>query len=136
MVGRKILIDAQGAVFGRLCSFATKKALEGNEINIVNSEKAIITGNKKDIIKRYDELRKKGGHSMKGPKYSNVSYKMMKRAIRGMIGDHRKGQGKLAFSRIKCYNGIPEEFKDDKMIKANAPKKIKFIELEELSSRI
>ena len=136
MVGKKIIINAEGAVFGRMCSFAAKKALEGNEINIVNCEKAIITGNKKDIIKKYDELRKKGGHSMKGPKYSNVSYKMIKHAIRGMIGDHRKGQGKIALSRIKCYNGIPEEYRDEKMIKANAAKKIKYMELGDLSNKI
>ena len=132
----KRIIDGTGAIFGRVCSYAAKKALEGNEVVIVNSEKVIITGNKKDIINKYDILRKKGGHSLKGPRYSNDSYRMLKKGIRGMLPDFRKGQGKLAFSRIKCYNGIPEELKDEKMMKVNAPKKLKHIELKELSEKI
>jgi large subunit ribosomal protein L13 len=132
----KRIIDGSGAVFGRICSFAAKKALEGDEVVIVNSEKVIISGNKKDIIGKFDTLRKKGGHSQKGPKYSNIPYKMLKRSIRSMLPDFRKGQGKIALDKIKCYDGIPEELKDQKMIKINAPKKLKYIELKELSKKI
>lgn len=135
-MSRKIFIDAEGAVFGRISSFAAKKLLEGDEVVIVNSEKSIITGNKKDIIGKYDELRKKGGHSLKGPRYSNVPNKMLKKAIRGMLPDHRKGIGKQAIARLKCYDGLPEEFKDEKLLKTNAVKKIKFIDLKKVSERI
>lgn len=133
----KIIIDATNAIFGRLCSFAAKKALEGNEIIIVNSEHAIITGNKSDIIERYLKLRRMGGTmSIKGPKYPNVPYMMLKRGIRGMFRDFRWGEGKKAFSRIKCFNGIPEEYKNEKMVKSGKIKPDKFIELKELSQRI
>jgi len=110
--------------------------LEGSEVIIVNSEKVVITGNKKDIIEKYSSLRKKGGHSQKGPKYIKIPYSMLKRAIRGMLPDFRKGQGKLAFKRVKCYDGIPENLKDEKIVSINAPKKLKFIELKELSEKI
>jgi len=133
---KKIIIDGTGAVFGRLCSFAAKKALEGNEIIIVNSEKTIITGNKKNVIKKYGELKAKGGHSQKGPKISKIPYMILKRGIRGMLPDHRKGQGKQALKKIKCYNKIPEDFKDSKIIKINAPKKLKYMELKELSEKL
>jgi ribosomal protein uL13 len=132
----RIIIDGTGAVFGRICSFTAKKALEGNEVIIVNSEKTIMTGNKKDTIAKYSSVRKKGGHSQKGPKLSNVPHMILKRAIRGMLPDHRKGQGKETLKRIKCYDGIPEEFKEEKMMKVNAPKKLKFMELKELASKI
>lgn len=132
----KRIIDGSGAVFGRICSYAAKKALEGDEIVIVNSEKVIISGNKKDIIGKYDALRKKGGHSLKGSKYSRIPYRMLKRGIRGMLPNFKKGQGKIAFSKIKCYDGIPKELKDEKMIKIDAPKKLKYIELKELSEKI
>ena len=132
----KIIIDGNGAVFGRICSFTAKKALEGNEVIIVNSEKTIMTGNKKDTIAKYSSIRKKGGHSQKGPKLSNVPHRILKRAIRGMLPDHRKGQGKETLKRIKCYDGMPEEFKEEKMMKVNAPKKLKFMELKELASKI
>jgi ribosomal protein uL13 len=132
----KIIIDGNGAVFGRICSFAAKKALEGNEIIIVNSEKTILTGNKKDTIAKYADIRKKGGHSQKGPQMPNTPFRILKRAVRGMLPDHRKGQGKEAFGRVKCYDGIPEELKNEKMMKVNAPKKLKFMELKELASKI
>lgn len=135
-MSEKTIIDAEGAVFGRLCSFAAKKALEGNEIIIINSEKTIITGNKKNIIGEYGEIRKKGGHSLKGPKYSRVPYKMLKRGIKGMLPDFRRGVGKQAFKRVKCYNGVPKELENEKTIKMTKLKKAKYIGLEELSKLI
>jgi len=132
----KIIIDATKASFGRLCSYAAKQALEGNEITVVNSEKAVITGNKKDIINKHRVLKQKGGHSQKGPTYIKIPYRILKRGIRGMLPDHRKGQGKLAFSRVKCHNGIPEEFKDSEMKTIQGPRHNKYISLKELTEKI
>jgi len=132
----KIIIDGNHAIFGRLCSFAAKKALEGNEVIIVNSEKTIIKGDKKQIVEKYSRLKKKGGSSLKGPKYSKIPYKMLKRGIRGMLPDFRKGQGKKAFSRIRCYEGIPNEYEGEKMIKSGKRKPKKFIALKELSEKL
>ena len=73
---------------------------------------------------------------MKGPRISAVSYKMLKRAIRGMIPNHRYGTGKETLTRVKCYNGVPEEFKDKKFIKIESPRKIKFMTLKDLSQSI
>jgi len=132
----EIVINAEGCIFGRLCSYAAKKALEGNDIMVVNSEQAIISGNKKDIIKKYNELVRKGGFSQKGPKYSKVPYMMLKRGIRGMLPNHRRGMGKQAFLKIKCYNGVPEEFAEKKMTKIRCTRPMKFISLKELSEKI
>lgn len=132
----KIILDASGAIFGRLCSFAAKKALEGNDVIVVNSEKAIISGNKKDIIKKYKDLRANMGSSLKGPKISRVSYKMLKKGIKGMLPEHRRGIGKAALLKVKCYNGIPEEFKNEKMIKSGKAKPIKFITMGELVKKL
>lgn len=133
---KKIIINGEGTIFGRICSFAAKEVLGGNEVIIVNSEKVIITGNKKDIIAKYDRLRKKGGFSQKGPKISKAPDKILKRAIRGMLPDFRRGQGKEAFKKIRCYQGIPKNIENEKMININTPKKLKFIELKELSDKI
>ncbi|MBD3253013.1 50S ribosomal protein L13 [Candidatus Pacearchaeota archaeon] len=132
---RKI-IDAEGAVIGRLSSYAAKNALRGNEIIIVNSEKAVITGNKKNIIERYKNLIKKGGHSLKGPKISKIPFKLLKRIIRGMLPDFRKGIGKEAFKKIRCYNGVPKEFENTEKIKIESRNPVKFITLGELSERL
>lgn len=135
-MAEKIIINADGAVFGRLCSFAAKKALQGNEVVIVNSEKAVMTGNKPNIIQKYISLRASGGHSQKRPRYTKIPYYMVKRGIRGMLPDHRLGIGKQALSRVRCYDGVPEEFKDKKMIKTEGANNSKFITIKELSERI
>jgi len=132
----KIIINAEGAVFGRLCSFAAKRVLEGDEIVVVNSEKAIMTGNKKNIILKYATLRASGGHSQKRPKYTRIPSYMIKRGIRGMLPNHRMGIGKQALSRIRCYNDVPEEYKDKKMKTFQGANNNKHITLKELSERI
>ena len=47
-----LYLDAEGSIFGRLCSFAAKQALEGKEVHIINSEKTIVTGNRNQVIKK------------------------------------------------------------------------------------
>ncbi|MEM0465137.1 MAG: 50S ribosomal protein L13 [Candidatus Pacearchaeota archaeon] len=135
-MAKKIIIDAQETILGRLASFAAKQALEGNDIIILNSEKAIISGNKKNIIEKYRKLRKKGGYSQKGPKYSKLSYRIVKRAIRGMLPDFRWGEGREALKRIKCYEGIPKEYENQEMVKIKTNKTNKFIEIKELSEKL
>jgi len=123
----KIFIDAENVVRGRVASLAAKKALQGLEVNVVNSEKSIISGTEKNIIKEFKELRALNlNKPEKGPFLSKNTEKIMKRCIRGMLPDFRIGRGREAWKRIKCYNGIPEEFKKEKLIKIKekSPKKI------------
>jgi large subunit ribosomal protein L13 len=110
--------------------------LRGNEIRIVNSDKALISGTDVWNIKDFKELRAlntmKPG---KGPFFSKNSEKIMKRAIRGMLPDFRVGRGRDAWKKIKCYNEIPEELKNEKMIKLvkNIPKRV--ITIKEMRDR-
>jgi ribosomal protein L13 len=61
---------------------------------------------------------------------------MLKRAIRGMLPNYRKGTGSEAFSRVKCYEGFPKEFEKEKIIKISSKKYDNYIELKQLSERI
>ena len=120
------VIDGTNAVLGRLASYAAKQALLGEEIVIVNCEKVIITGNRQNILEDFRDKRTKIGSGQKGPKISRVPYMIVKRAIRGMLS-HRKGRGKEALARIMCYEGIPEKYKDAKMIHSGKEKHGKFM---------
>ena len=40
---------------------------------------------------------------------------IVKRTIRGMLS-YKKPRGKEAFARIKCYAGVPNEFKNEKLV--------------------
>lgn len=132
----KIIIDADGAVLGRVCSFAAKSALNGYEVIVVNSERSIITGIKNNIIEDYANSKRRGGHSLKGPKLSRSPELILKRCIRGMIPNIRKGYGREVLKKIKCYKGIPAEFAGQKTFKIPSQKKIKYISIGELSQRI
>jgi large subunit ribosomal protein L13 len=124
-------INGKGIVLGRLASFVAKEILKGEEISVLNSNLVIITGNKKTTEREFKEKRSRFGHSQKGPKHPATSEKIVKRAIRGMLPNHRIGRGKEAFKRVKCYVGIPKEFVNEKIITLTENKKIKFAEVKE-----
>ena len=136
MVEKEIIIDATNATLGRLASYAAKQALLGKRIIILNSEKAIITGRKKATIEKYHEKKSRGGSSQRGPFFPKIPERILKRTIRGMLPDYRKGKGKEVFKRIFCFQGIPEKYKDAKMIKAGKEKHADFLSLGEISSKI
>jgi len=132
----RIIIDAEGSVRGRVASFAAKQALSGNEIVVLNSEKAIISGRAEQNIDDFKLRRQLNTiKPEKGPFFSKNPDKIMKRTIRGMIPDFRRGRGKEAWKKIRCYNGMPEEFKKEKAIKMNKSTPTKAITIEELSRR-
>lgn len=120
------IIDGKNAILGRLASYVAKELLKGEEIAVVNCEEIIITGNKKNIKEKFEERRGKIGSGQKGPKHSRTSEKIVKRTIRGMLPNHRKGRGKEALKRIKCYAKIPKEFMEAKKIIAGKEIKKKF----------
>ena len=127
------IIDGKNAVLGRLASFAAKESLKGEEIKVVNCSEVIITGNKEFIEADLLQKRSRVGTRQIGPKVSRTSEKIVKRAIRGMLPDHRVGRGREAFKRIMCYTGVPSELKDTKKISLNGEEKSKYIQVKELS---
>ena len=126
------LIDGKGAVLGRLASYVAKQALRGEEVVILNCEKVIITGNKKDIQDKFREKRTKVGSGQKGPKHSRNPERIVKRTIRGMLPNHRRGRGKQALKKIMCYTGIPREFENEKKIVGGKEKIFKHIEIKDI----
>ena len=127
------IIDGKNAVLGRLASYAAKEALKGEDIVILNCEQVIITGNKRDIRETFESKRRRVGSGQKGPKHSRTADKIVKRTIRGMLPNHRKGRGKIALKKINCFIGIPKEFEERKKILGKREKKTKFISVKEIS---
>lgn len=121
----KLVIDGDGAILGRVGSYVAKELLKGKEVVVINSEKVIVSGSKKDILEKVVTLRQKGGTSLKGPKLSKLPDRFLKRKIRGML-PWDKAKGRAAFKRLRCLVGEPlkeEEMKDVKKMKAEKPRK-------------
>lgn len=127
------IIDGKNAILGRLASYVVKEALKGEEIVILNCEEVIVTGNRKDIKEKFEGKRRRVGSSQKGPKHSRSSDRIVKRTIRGMLPDHRRGRGKIAFKKIKCYVGIPKEFQESKKIVSGKEKMGKFVRVKDIT---
>ena len=127
-----IVIDGKNAVLGRLASYAAKEAMKGEEIAVVNCDEIITTGNKKDIRQDFEHRKKWVGSTQKGPKNSLIPSRIVKKTIRGMLPNARRGgRGRDAIKRVKCYGNIPREFENAKKIHLNIDKN-KFMMMKEI----
>lgn len=116
MVEEKIIIDASGSALGRIAAYASKQALLGKKVIIINCEKAIITGTKANIINNYRWKRSLGGDILTGPNFPSNPEMIMKRTTRGML-PYRQEKGRNAWKRIICFNSIPREYEKERKIK-------------------
>jgi large subunit ribosomal protein L13 len=133
---KPVIIDATNATLGRLASYVAKQSLRGKTVIVLNSEKAIITGKSKFTTKAYQEKKRRKGSSQRGPFFPRDSARIVKRTIKGMLPNYREGRGKEAYRRILCYKGVPEEYQNEKAIKAGKEKNTNYISIGEISKRI
>jgi len=103
------VINGEGLLLGRVCSYAAKAALLGEEIKIVNCEKICVSGDRKKVFAREKEKRDRKGYPLKSAKLSRLADRFVRRAVRGML-PHKKERGREAFKRIMCHVGVPNEF--------------------------
>lgn len=115
-----IVIDAQNLILGRMATFAAKQALLGQEVRIINAEKAVVSGAKKKTFADARETRDRGTPA-KGPFIPQKADRYVRRVIRGML-PYKQAKGAEAFKRVLCYVGVPEEFKDAQTVELAAAK--------------
>ena len=95
--------DASGCIMGRLASHVAKALLNGDEVYVVNAEKAIISGARHSVFREYTEKRQLN-HERKGPFYPRMPHLMFKRSVRGMI-PYQTPRGRAAFKRLRVDIG-------------------------------
>ena len=107
-----IVIDADDAIAGRLAAFVAKKTLAGEEVAVVNIEKAVLSGNPEKIAEKYAGRRtmQQKADPRKSPSqhWSRRPDKLFKRIARGMMPKHSK-RAKEALGRLRAYLGVPKE---------------------------
>jgi large subunit ribosomal protein L13 len=108
-MNKNIIVNAEGAVLGRLASFVAKQALLGKSVDVVNTEKSLITGLRMTTLENYKQKRSLGGTIQRGPNFPSSADKILKRTIRGMLS-YKQGRGADALKRIKTHNGVPKQF--------------------------
>ncbi|MFQ5838216.1 MAG: 50S ribosomal protein L13 [Thermoplasmata archaeon] len=101
------VVDASGQILGRFCSSVAKRLLGGEDVVVVNAEKAVITGSKDSILMEYREKRRIGSQR-KGPYFPKRADRILKRTVRGML-PYQRPKGREALKRLRVYIGVPEE---------------------------
>ena len=107
-----MIIDGTDLIVGRVGTVVAKRALLGDQIQIVNAEKMVLTGSRVHLHARY-RRKLKLGTPAKGPFISRRPDRFVRRMIRGMI-PYKTPRGASAFKRIMCYIGAPEEIRGKK----------------------
>lgn len=129
-----IVFDATNAVVGRLTATVAKKALAGEDVVVVNCEKALVTGDPTFTIAKYKARRgitQKANpeHAAKWPRRPDL---LFKRIARGML-PKKKARGKNALRKIRVFVGVPKEFeaaeKQQSGVRSTRSKSISLLEL-------
>jgi large subunit ribosomal protein L13 len=111
------VIDVSGLTLGRAATAIAKRLLAGEEIALVNAEKAIIRGKKDAIVARYKhkvDMHGKGNPERMGaPQYSRMPHRIVWSAVRGML-PNKQARGRQALARLKVFIGVPKELESQK----------------------
>lgn len=129
-----MIIDATDLKVGRIATEAAKAALKGENVEIVNVEKAILTGNKKDVIAKYQQRYERRGPHW-GPNQPRMPDRFVRRIIRGMLPTNT-ARGREAYKRVMCYIGNPEDKKAETITEAHISNSqtLRYITVHELCS--
>ncbi|MBU4245705.1 MAG: 50S ribosomal protein L13 [Nanoarchaeota archaeon] len=132
-----MIIDATDTILGRMASIVAKKALQGEEITIINAEKAVISGSHESVFMKY-KFKNDVGDQIKGPFMSRMSDRLVRRVIRGMLPWH-SSRGRAAFKKIHVFIGNPENVKGAEKLKeisSSALKNLRYVHIEEISKHL
>ena len=129
-----VVMNAGNAVAGRVASQAAKSLLQGNTVNIINAETAVITGDPRYTIKEFKQRRTRGD-PYKGPFQPATPDRIFKRIVRGMM-PYKKPLGKKAFKELRVYREVPEFLVQEKPVTFPEPPQGKSITLGKLAKEL
>lgn len=109
------IVDATGHVVGRLASVLAKRLLNGEEIVVVNAEKAIVTGKRSVVFQEYRAAHQKGSTASRmrgiGPNYPRRPDRILRRTISRMM-PYQQPRGRTALKRLRVYLSVPDAYKE------------------------
>ncbi len=128
-----LVINADNAIAGKVATLAAKSALNGVQVKVINSEKAIITGDKNYVVTRYSNKREQKNHGNPDEsfKLSRRPDLFLKKIIKGMLPKHNR-RGSDAEQRIICYYANPENLKAETFKYTGDKVKGKFTSIESI----
>ncbi len=129
-----MIVDADKQIMGRLSSSVASIILKGEEVKIINCEKAVISGRPENTVNKY--LKKKEiGDPRHGPHTSLRPENILRDSIKGML-PKRKKRGKEALRKLEIVRGNPDGEEGEKIAKGTDKLTTNYITVGELSQRI
>lgn len=141
------VVDATNCKVGRLASKVAKLLMQGHRVFVVNAEKAVITGKKPAIMRRFHFLRSRKqltSHKVIKVWYPTLPEGILRYAIIRMLS-RKKPKGREAVRRLRVLRGAkqipgakPLEIHDAKMEQpiSRSRRVIRYMTLEEVSKEL
>jgi large subunit ribosomal protein L13 len=137
-VRKEIIIDAEGAILGRLASKVAQLLKEGYKVYVVNAEKAVVSGEKQRVIEGYKiwlSLRTLRNPEKSSPKRPRNPVSIVKYTVRGMLPkSFNKGRARL--SKLKVFVGVPKELEGKEMVKLITRKSRRVVTVAEIAAAL
>jgi len=107
----QVVVDATNHIAGRLCSYVAKMLLKGNDVVILNAEKAMLSGDRYSTIRQWHKYLEIGSitNPIHGPFHARRPDRIITRMVRGMV-PKRKPKGVSAMKRLRVYIGVPKNY--------------------------
>ena len=103
------MIDADGLILGRMASTVAKRLLEGERVAIINAERAVLSGRRKNKVNEAKEFLDVGGVN-RGPFHYRRPDRIVRKAVKGML-PIKKPKGLRAYRKLQVFLGVPDNFK-------------------------
>jgi len=132
-----MIIDATDTILGRLASVVAKKALQGEDVTIINAERAVISGTQESVFMKF-KFKIEVGDQIRGPFMSRMSDRLVRRTIRGMLPWH-SSRGRAAFKKIHVFIGNPENVKGAEVLEditVGKLKNLRYVYVEDISKHL
>ena len=113
----RVIINGEDLILGRLGSHVATKLLQGYNVEIVNAEKIILSGDYQHLLQAEKErfnIRTKTT-PWKGPFHYRRPDMFVKRSIRGML-PWKKTRGKEAYHRLMVHLGVPHNLENEQLV--------------------
>ncbi len=117
--GRVLVVDAENAVLGRLATAVSKALLSGYKVFVVNSEKAVVSGDPQMVVNSYKtwlEIKTLRNPYRWSPKRPRTPMAIVKKAVKGMLPKDN-WRGVCLLKNLKVYVGYPEYLKKYEVVR-------------------
>jgi large subunit ribosomal protein L13 len=129
------VVNAENKILGRLASHVADELRNGEEVRVVNSEKAVISGDKEKVLEDYKQKKDRGARD-RGPYFPKRPDRIFKRTVKGMLPSGPEGRDQLSNMKAYLENPLDEEVEEVDVREGDDLRNRNYVKLGEVSKFI